>query len=116
MARSTDLGPSAGNEAARIDPGGFFCVMLGTGKGVDSRRLHAGAGISSRPPGSYRKRTMPFTPSLRRSRAPRFIRWLPLCACCVAGGVAGAVSPSDLQGTWEVVQVAVDQRDQPHWA
>jgi uncharacterized protein YecT (DUF1311 family) len=59
---------------------------------------------------------MPFTPSLRRSRASRFIHWLPLCACCVAGGVAGAVSPSDLQGTWEVVQVAVDQRDQPHWA
>jgi uncharacterized protein YecT (DUF1311 family) len=59
---------------------------------------------------------MPFTPSLRRSRASQFIRWLPLCVCCVAGGVAAAVSPSDLQGTWEVVQVAVDQRDQPHWA
>lgn len=24
-------------------------------------------------------------------------------------------SPSNLQGTWEVVQVAVDQQDQPHW-
>jgi len=44
------------------------------------------------------------------------MRWLLLYACGVAGGVAGAISPSQLQGTWEVVQGAVDQRDQPYWA
>lgn len=44
------------------------------------------------------------------------MRWLLLCAWCVAGGAAAAAPPSPLQGTREVVQVAVDQRDQPHWA
>ncbi|KZC43223.1 MULTISPECIES: lysozyme inhibitor LprI family protein [Rhodanobacter] len=42
--------------------------------------------------------------------------WLLLGVCFVAGAATGAVSPSQLQGTWEVVQVAVDRRDQPHWA
>jgi uncharacterized protein YecT (DUF1311 family) len=59
---------------------------------------------------------MPFMPSLLRSLVSPFPRWALLGAWCVAGCAAGAVSPSDLQGTWEVVQVAVDQRDQPHWA
>jgi uncharacterized protein YecT (DUF1311 family) len=59
---------------------------------------------------------MPFMPSLLRSLVLPFPRWALLGAWCVAGCATGAVSPSDLQGTWEVVQVAVDQRDQPHWA
>lgn len=59
---------------------------------------------------------MPFTPLFRRSRAlPRWRRLL-LGACCVAGCAAAATPPSQLQGTWEVVQVAVDHSDQPHWA
>ena len=59
---------------------------------------------------------MPLTPLLRRWRALRSARWLLLGVWCVTGCATGAVSPSGLQGTWEVVQVAVDQRDQPHWA
>jgi len=59
---------------------------------------------------------MSLIPSLRPWRALRSARWLLLGAWCVAGCAAGAVSPSQLQGTWEVVQVAVDRQDQPHWA
>ena len=58
---------------------------------------------------------MPFTSLLRRSHALPCWRWLLLGACCVAG-YAAATAPPQLQGTWEVVQVAVDQRDQSHWA
>ena len=45
---------------------------------------------------------------------PPFLRRILLSIGCVAGCTA-ATSPSQLQGSWEVVQVAVDQRDQPHW-
>lgn len=59
---------------------------------------------------------MPSMPPLLRSLVLPLPRWILLSAWCVAGCASGAVSPSDLQGTWEVVQVAVDQQDQPHWA
>lgn len=59
---------------------------------------------------------MSFMSPLLRSRVSPSPRWMLLCAWCVAGCAAGAVSPAQLQGTWEVVQVAVDQQDQPHWA
>lgn len=36
-------------------------------------------------------------------------------ACCVLVQAAAAPVPTALQGHWEVVQVAVDHRDQPHW-
>ena len=43
------------------------------------------------------------------------LRWLILSIGCIAAPAAiAAVSPT-LQGQWEVVQVAVDHRDQPHW-
>ncbi|WP_426661149.1 lysozyme inhibitor LprI family protein [Rhodanobacter aciditrophus] len=43
------------------------------------------------------------------------LRRLALPLGCVVGWAALASSPSPLQGRWEVVQVAVDHRDQPHW-
>jgi hypothetical protein len=49
-------------------------------------------------------------------RIPTFLRWSLLAGWALAGCASGAVSPSDLQGSWEVRQVAVDHRDQPHWA
>lgn len=59
---------------------------------------------------------MHILPSLLRSLALPSPRWALLGAWCVAGCASAAVPPPELQGTWEVVQVAVDQRDQPHWA
>lgn len=38
-----------------------------------------------------------------------------LLAGCVAGNVQAATPPAALMGTWDVVHVAVDRRDQPHW-
>lgn len=49
-------------------------------------------------------------------RMPTSLRWLLLAGWALAGCASGAVSPTDLQGSWEVRQVAVDHRDQPHWA
>jgi uncharacterized protein YecT (DUF1311 family) len=43
------------------------------------------------------------------------LRWLTLLLGCVVEGAAFAGSPAPLQGRWEVVQVAVDHGDQPHW-
>jgi uncharacterized protein YecT (DUF1311 family) len=43
------------------------------------------------------------------------LRWLVLPLGCVVGWAALASSPLSLQGHWEVVQVAVDHRDQSHW-
>jgi hypothetical protein len=59
---------------------------------------------------------MPFMPSLLRLRVSPSSRWMLLGAWCIAGYATAAVSPPDLQGRWEVGQVAVDRRDQPHWA
>lgn len=59
---------------------------------------------------------MRILPSLFRSRVLPSPRWALLCAWCVAGCASAAAPPSQLQGTWEVVQVAVDHSDQPHWA
>lgn len=46
-------------------------------------------------------------PSLRLFRG--------IIACCVIVQVAAATAPAALQGHWEVIQVAVDHRDQSHW-
>lgn len=43
------------------------------------------------------------------------LRWLILLIGCVLGWAALAGSTLPLQGRWEVIQVAVDHRDQPHW-
>ena len=43
------------------------------------------------------------------------LRWLVLPLGCVVGWAAFAGPLSPLQGRWEVVQVAVDHRDQSHW-
>ncbi|WP_424682700.1 lysozyme inhibitor LprI family protein [Frateuria sp. YIM B11624] len=43
------------------------------------------------------------------------LRWLVVPLGCVVGWAALASSPLPLQGRWEVVQVAVDHRDQSHW-
>lgn len=43
------------------------------------------------------------------------LRWLVVPLGCLIGWAALASSPLPLQGRWEVVQVAVDHRDQPHW-
>lgn len=50
-----------------------------------------------------------------RIHSPLLLRWLVLPLGCVVGWAALASSPASLQGRWEVVQVAVDHRDQPHW-
>jgi uncharacterized protein YecT (DUF1311 family) len=42
-------------------------------------------------------------------------RRLVLLLGCAVGWPVLASSPLPLQGRWEVVQVAVDHRDQPHW-
>lgn len=47
---------------------------------------------------------------------PTSLRWLWLASWALAGFASGAASPTDLHGSWEVRQVAVDHRDQPHWA
>lgn len=52
------------------------------------------------------------TPPFRLSM---FLRLILPPAGCIAGYASAATPPPNLQGTWEVVQVAVDQRDQPHW-
>jgi len=44
------------------------------------------------------------------------LRAMLLCVWCFAGGAMGADALPPLQGSWEVIQVAVDHRDQPHWA
>ena len=38
-----------------------------------------------------------------------------IIACCAAVQAAAATTPAALQGRWEVIQVAVDHQDQPHW-
>lgn len=50
-----------------------------------------------------------------RIHSSLLLRWFVLPLACVAGSAASAASPSSLQGRWEVVQVAVDHRDQMHW-
>lgn len=50
-----------------------------------------------------------------RIHSPALLRWLVVLLGWVVGGAALASSPSPLQGRWEVVQVAVDHRDQSHW-
>lgn len=41
---------------------------------------------------------------------------LPLLSLLIATQVgAAATTPLELQGTWEVTQVALDTKDQPHW-
>lgn len=50
-----------------------------------------------------------------RIHSPSLLRWLVVPMGCVIGWAALASSPLPLQGRWEVVQVAVDHRDQPHW-
>lgn len=50
-----------------------------------------------------------------RIHYPSLLRWFALTLGCVAGWPVLASSPLPLQGRWEVVQVAVDHRDQPHW-
>ncbi|MEO8999862.1 MAG: lysozyme inhibitor LprI family protein [Rhodanobacter sp.] len=44
------------------------------------------------------------------------LRWLLLPIGCISGCAALlAATPPSLQGRWEVIQVAVDHQDQPHW-
>lgn len=38
-----------------------------------------------------------------------------IIGCCTAVQAAAAAAPAALQGRWEVIQVAVDHQDQPHW-
>lgn len=61
---------------------------------------------------------MPFPAAVPRPRLPLPLRWLLLAVWSVAGCAAGAgaAQPPDPHGSWEVIQVAVDHRDQPHWA
>lgn len=43
------------------------------------------------------------------------LRWLLMPLGCAVACAALASAPPPLQGRWEVIQVAVDHRDQPHW-
>jgi uncharacterized protein YecT (DUF1311 family) len=49
---------------------------------------------------------------MRRVRGLAFLALLTLAALT---GRAVAAAPNELQGSWEVTQVAVDTLDQPHW-
>jgi hypothetical protein len=58
---------------------------------------------------------IPVGTRMPRIHYPSLLRWLILLPGCVAGWPVLASSPLPLQGRWEVVQVAIDHRDQPHW-
>lgn len=38
-----------------------------------------------------------------------------IIGCCTVMQAATAATPATLRGRWEVIQVAVDHQDQPHW-
>lgn len=52
---------------------------------------------------------------MSRIQSSLLLRWFVLPLGCVVGGLAFAGAPASLQGRWQVIQVAVDHRDQPHW-
>jgi len=60
---------------------------------------------------------MPSSTSHSRLSTLLFPCWILLLLWSIGGSALAkaATPPPNLQGTWDVVQVAVDQQDQPHW-